>query len=48
VRAAGADGVEVIGNGLLVGGQFAEEEEDQDGDEDDAERKDDELKEDRA
>src|SRR5205085_519555 len=46
VRAAGTDGVDVVGDALFVRGQLAEEEKDQDGDGDDAERKDDELEED--
>ena len=46
VRTAGADGVEVVGDALLLGRKPAEEEKDEDGDGDDAERKDDELEED--
>src|SRR5205814_1313118 len=48
VRAAGLDLIQVIGNRLLVAGEFAEEKKNRDGDNDDAEREDDELKEDGA
>src|SRR5229473_1531402 len=46
VRASGADGVEVIGDGLIVRSQLAEKKKDQDSDQNDAEREDDELEED--
>ena len=46
--AAGADVVEVVGDGLFVGGQLSEKQKDSNCDDHDAEGEEDELEEDRA
>src|SRR5688572_12220546 len=48
MRAAGADGIHVIANGVIFRSEKTEEEEDKNADQNDSKREEDELKQDRA